>query len=200
MPHAATWVALGDQRDFLVVNHFAVRTPWLHGVAAAFASYGIVLFGVLLIAGYVVARQRDLTAIARALLAGAGVLVAVAVNQPIVHAVGERRPFDQLAGVLVLVHRSADASFPSDHAVMAGATAVGLLFFSRRLGLVAAVAAVLMAASRVYVGVHFPLDVVAGLVVGAAVAALVQLAARPLATAMTPLAQGRLRALVAASP
>ncbi|MEO6205839.1 MAG: phosphatase PAP2 family protein [Mycobacteriales bacterium] len=201
MPRAETWVALGDQRDFLVVNRFAIRTPWLHGVATAYASYGIVLFGVVLIAGYVVARRRDdLVATARALLAGVGVLLAVAVNQPIVHAVGEQRPFDQLSGVLVLVHRSADASFPSDHAVMAGATAVGLLFFSRRLGIVAVVAAVLMAVARVYVGVHFPLDVLAGLVVGATVAVLVQLAAQLLAAAMTPLTRGRWRPLVTTAP
>ena len=70
----------------------------------------------------------------------------------------------------MLVARSADYSFPSDHAVMAGAVTAGILLAHRTLGLVSAALALLMAATRVYVGAHFPLDVVAGLAVGAAVA------------------------------
>ncbi len=171
-------MAAGDRVDFREVNDFARGTGWLHGPVVAYTSYGVVLFGVLLVVGFLLARaRRDPLLVARSVLAGAGVVLAVAVNQPIVHAVAERRPYDQLTGVLVLVHRSADASFPSDHATMAGAVAAGLLLVDRRLGLTAAVAAVLMAFSRVYVGAHFPVDVLAGLAVGVAVALLVQLAA-----------------------
>ena len=67
------------------------------------------------------------------------------------------------AGILVLAHRSADFSFPSDHAVMAGAVAAGLWFVSRRLGIIAAIAAVVMAFARVYIAAHYPQDVAAGL-------------------------------------
>lgn len=55
---------------------------------------------------------------------------------------------------------------------------MGLLLVSRRLGAVAAVAAVLMAAVRVYVGAHYPLDVVAGLALGAVVVVVGWLLAR----------------------
>jgi membrane-associated phospholipid phosphatase len=73
---------------------------------------------------------------------------------------------------LLLVDKTTDFSFPSDHAVMAGAVAMGLFLVSRRLGLVALVAALLMAFTRVYVGAHYPADVVAGLALGAVVVAL----------------------------
>ena len=46
------------------------------------------------------------------------------------------------------------------------AMAAGLFLVSWRLGAVASVFAVLMAFARVYVGVHFPQDVMAGLAVG----------------------------------
>jgi undecaprenyl-diphosphatase len=55
---------------------------------------------------------------------------------------------------------------------MAGAVAVGLFLVSRSLGIVASVAALAMAFARVYVGAHFPVDVVAGLVLGGATAGL----------------------------
>lgn len=188
---------LGDTGDFNAVNGFARHTPWLHGLLTAYAKYGVVLFAVLLVVGYLLARRtgRPLV-LARALLAGAGVLLAVAVNQPIVHTVNERRPYTVLPHALLLVSRSADASFPSDHATMAGAVAIGLLFVSRRLGVLACLAGLLMAFTRVYVGAHFPVDVVAGLVVGGVVAALIQLAARPLADLLERLTRTPLRPLL----
>ena len=183
--------ATGDASDFTTINDFARHTSWLHGPLTFYADFGVVLFGVLLLVGlWLALRAGSALLTARALLAGAGVLLAVAVNQPIVHAVNERRPYRALPHVLVLVHRSADASFPSDHATMAGAAAMGLLLVNRRLGALAAVAALLMAFTRVYVGAHYPVDVVAGLAVGAAVAALTQLAA-PLVARLLPRLLGR---------
>ena len=163
----------GDRQDFLWVNHLAQHTGWLHPVARDYAVDGVGLFAVLLLVGVWTARgtARDL---ARALLAGGGVLLAVALNQPLVHAVDEQRPFRALPHVLLLVHASTDGSFPSDHATMAGATAAGLWFVHRRVAAVATVAALLMAFDRVYVGAHYPVDVLAGLVLGSAVAAAVQ--------------------------
>jgi len=84
---------------------------------------------------------------------------------------------------------------------MAGAVAAGVLLAHRRLGLVAAVAALVMAFSRVYVGAHFPLDVLAGLVLGAAVAAASYLLVRPVVRALvTRLADTALRPLVSVPP
>lgn len=154
---------------FQAVNDLARRTPWAHGVLLAYASYGIVLFAALLLAGYWTARRGGPRTMAGALWAGAATLLAVALNQPIVAAVGEARPYTTHPGILVLAHRSADPSFPSDHAVMAGAVAAGLWLVSRRLGAVATVAALLMAFTRVYIGAHYPGDVLAGLALGATV-------------------------------
>jgi membrane-associated phospholipid phosphatase len=183
------------------VNDFARDTGWLHAPVLAFASYGVVLFGLLLVAGWWLARDRGPRAMAAALWAGAATLLAVAVNQPLVHAFDERRPYDAHPGLYVLAHRSTDGSFPSDHAVMAGAVAAGLWLVSRRLGVVASVAAVLMAASRVYIAAHYPHDVVAGLAVGAAVALLGWLALGRLLTRLVEAStETALRPLLASRP
>jgi membrane-associated phospholipid phosphatase len=151
------------------INEFARDTGWLHGILLAFAKYGVVVFAVLLVAGWWVARDRSPRTMAAALWAGIGTLVAVAANQPVVNSVQEARPYTDHHAILVLVTRSADYSFPSDHAVMAGAVAAGLLLVDRRLGIAASIAALLMAFARVYVAAHYPHDVVAGLAFGALV-------------------------------
>ena len=132
----AVLLASGDIADTTSVNDFARRTTWLPGAIVTYAVRGVALCAVLLLVGYLLtctAGRPMMTA--RALLAAATApLLAVAVNQPIVHAVNEARPFTQLPHALFLVHRSVDASFPSDHATMAGAVGAGLLCVPRNLG------------------------------------------------------------------
>jgi membrane-associated phospholipid phosphatase len=160
----------GDRAIFDTINTFARHTVWLHSPTLAYATYGVVLFAGLLLAGWWVARSTgNHTKVAAALWTPLGAMLALAINQPIVNGVREARPYTVLPDILVLAHRSTDYSFPSDHAVMAGAVAGGLFLVNRRLGIVAALAALLMAFARVYIGAHWPGDVEVGLVLGAAV-------------------------------
>ena len=123
----------GDRSLFLSINEWARDTPWLHAPLKAYAGYGVVGFAVLLLVGYVIARRsRSIDLLAASLWAALAPLVAVALNQPLASDVGEARPFTVFPHALLLAHRSADPSFASDHATMAGAIAVGLFLVSRR--------------------------------------------------------------------
>jgi membrane-associated phospholipid phosphatase len=164
---------------FEQVNALARATPWLHPVLLGYADYGVVLFGLLLVAGWRVARRSGRPEpMAAVICAVVATLAAVALNQPIVNTVHEARPYTTHPGALVLVSRSADLSFPSDHAVMAGAVALGLVFVSRGLAVLATAAALVMAFARVYIAAHYPGDALVGLVLGAGVALVVYLVAR----------------------
>lgn len=192
----------GDRTVFDAINGFARHTVWLHSPALAYATYGVVLFAGLLLVGWWVARSTgNHTKVAAALWTPLGALLALAVNQPISNGVGEARPYAVLPNALVLAHRSTDYSFPSDHAVMAGAVAGGLFLVSRRLGVVAALAALLMAFVRVYVGAHWPGDVEVGLVLGAAVTVGgFKVIERPAVALVGKLATTPLRPLLVARP
>ena len=181
------------------VNALARHTTWAHSAVTAWAGYGIGLFALLLLAGVWQGRRTSARTLAAAGWAGAGALFALSLNQPLVHLIDEARPYERYPQLLVLAHRSTDASFPSDHAVIAGAVAAGLWLVDRRLGVVASVAAVLMAFARTYTAAHYPQDVLAGLVLGVVVVVLGwRLVGRRLTNLLESLASTPLRPLLRA--
>lgn len=186
-----------DTNLFLDINRFAQRTGWLHGAMSAVASYGIAIFAALLLLGWIYARRQDLSKMAALVWAALGTLVAVAVNQPVVKHFHETRPFMNLHHILVITHHSADYGFPSDHATAAGAAAAGLFLVNPLLGVVGVIFALILSFSRVYIAAHYPYDVVAGLVLGAAVVSLGYLLVhRPLTFILTKLSATPLRPLI----
>ena len=160
-----------DWSWFQTVNQWSADTPWAHGFFRAYANYGVAFFVVALALAVWNGLRDDPRVLARAIWAGVAAIIVLIVNQPIADAIGRVRPFAAHHGVLVLVNKSTDPGFLSDHAVMAGAVSVGLVFAVRRIGIVMIGAAVLMAFARVYVGAHYPGDVLAGLAFGGVVAA-----------------------------
>lgn len=162
-----------DRHWFLDVNHFARHTSWLHSTMEFFAKYGIVLLAIALVAGWWIGRQRSSARdVAIAVWGALAALVALAIAQPISSAVNEKRPFVAIPSALTLIHHASDAGFPSDHATGSGAVAAALVFLGWRLGVISWLIALIIAFSRVYVGVHYPQDVLAGLALGAVVAVL----------------------------
>lgn len=80
------------------------------------------------------------------------------------------RPFDRYPQVHLLFYRPWDSSCPSNPATFAFALAVAIYLGDRKLGLLALALAAVWALARVFCGVHYPLDVVAGAALGGTVA------------------------------
>jgi undecaprenyl-diphosphatase len=104
-----------------------------------------------------------------ALLGVAAAGLALVAAQPLAHLVGRARPFVD-HHVHLLIARSPDPSFPSDHAIGGFALAFGIWLYDRTLGTVLLVVAAVLSLARVYVGTHYPGDVVTGALFGIAFA------------------------------
>ena len=149
----------------------------IHGLAGNAALDAIMRFSAqyLLIAVFAVlallmlARLRTdglRTAVLDGLWPAAGLVLSYALGLLAAAVHPEARPFTTHPQVHPLISHHPGQAFPSDHSTAAfGIALVVFAFLSRRVGAVLLAAAALIAFSRVYVGVHYPGDVVASLLV-----------------------------------
>ena len=150
--------------------HYVIqlRRPWLDDVmifASALGSAGFVWWMFALIASVFPARR----AAAWRLLLVLGFTFAL--NDYLLKPIVARpRPFEVIADLRVIDAKPTSPSFPSGHAAMAIAGAIAGARMLPGAGWVLWPLAAIVAASRVYSGVHWPSDVVAGLALGLACA------------------------------
>ena len=92
-------------------------------------------------------------------------------NVLIKNLVARTRPYEVVDGLKLLIEKQSDYSFPSGHTGSSFASAIVLWKeLPRKYGVMALIVAVLIAYSRLYVGVHYPSDVLAGVVIGTVLA------------------------------
>lgn len=108
---------------------------------------------------------------------GASVAVALLIglivgNLILKNAFGRIRPYDLNTGIEILVARLSDYSFPSGHTLASFEAATVLMLRDKRIGIPALILAVLIAFSRLYLYVHYPSDVLAGILLGVLIGAL----------------------------
>ncbi|WVT95842.1 phosphatase PAP2 family protein [Streptomyces xanthochromogenes] len=134
------------------------------------ANHGKLWFataGVLAVAGGPTARRAARRGI------GALAVASLATNTVAKYATRRRRPvIDAVPLVRRLAKAPGTTSFPSGHSASAAAFAAGVALESSRYGALVAPLAAAVAFSRVYVGVHYPGDVLAGCALGVAAAAV----------------------------
>lgn len=128
-------------------------------------------------------------------VAGVALAAASLASGALKEAVGRLRPPVSHEALTALVTVPADPSFPSGHATSAFAAAGVVALMHPRLRAPVLALAGLVAVSRVYLGVHYPSDVLAGAALGIAIAATAVAAARVAGAAVrTPFTRAALAA------
>ncbi|MFH8366472.1 phosphatase PAP2 family protein [Streptomyces sp. NPDC018031] len=188
------------------INGLAKDAPhWFDRVMEFVGEYGIIFGMALLMLGAWWSVRKTATdapgAVAGLVWAPLAAGLALIANIPIRNFVERPRPFKDHQGLDVLVDGKSDYSFVSDHATLAMALAVGVFMASRKYGLAAIGLALLEGFCRVYMGVHYPTDVIGGFALGTAVALLLApLAMMLLTPLMHSIAGSRLGWVVRAGP
>lgn len=147
--------------------------PWLQQILGAVAEAGILALIALALVLTWRARSTGAASLARALVAGGGVIAAYLTSEILKLLLTQPRPCATLAvNVLAECPGPGDWSLPSNHATIAAALATAVALIAPSWTAPAVLTAVLVAAARVGTGVHYPHDVLTGLALGAAVVAV----------------------------
>jgi undecaprenyl-diphosphatase len=167
---------------FLLLNapaNTAVATVWVAQFAARWLVFLAMLLGVRLWIWGAAEKRGALIA------SGIGAAVGLGINQLLGLLWFEPRPFMIGLGHTLMRH-DPDNSFPSDHATFLWSLGFGLIATcaARQWGALVALAGVAVAWARIYLGVHFPVDMVASFAVALVCAAV--------ARALVPVVQRRL--------
>lgn len=157
-----------DLNILLFINGLSGHINWLDHLIAGYTKYGPLLFGGYLIALWFAGKnsvERNENR-RNALYAFFSVFLAMTISKILGIIWYRNRPYIDHSSVHQLVSAKSDASFPSDHAVGSFSIAGSVLFGRSIGGIILTFMAIMLALSRVYVGVHYPSDIVGGMAVG----------------------------------
>ena len=147
------------------LNSWAGKFPIVDGIASVVADYLIFLF-FLAAAVWWFVPSTDNVGKRAAMAAFIAVVFGQLVNLLLGHFIYVPRPFVAHQEVQLLVNAAHDSSFPSDHTTAAFSVAITAILWGMPGRWLLLIGAVLIAIARVFVGAHYPLDVLAGAALG----------------------------------
>jgi undecaprenyl-diphosphatase len=172
---------------------FALTTPaWLHTLAEVGTDAGLFLFAALFLLTWWRARNAPARDLALAVAGPAGIVCAYVSSEIVKIFVQAERPCRGGVVTIAACPPVGDWSFPSNHSVIAAGAAATLVLIWRTLAWAVVPLAAVMAFSRVFVGVHYPQDVIVGALIGVVLAPLFTLLLVGAVTPVIRLARARL--------
>ena len=156
-----------DQNILLFIQEY-IRHDWMDWFWKGITHLGdFGIFWILLTIVLLIPKKTRKVGLASALALILGTLIT---NVAIKNVVARIRPYEVIQGLELMIEKQKDFSFPSGHTCASFASAFAIYkykeVFPKKWRIAAMVLATLIALSRLYVGVHYPTDVLGGLIVG----------------------------------
>ncbi len=149
---------------FHAINNVANKSSLLDGVMIVISKYGpyisILVLGSILILGLYKNKRRPVQYATETLII---TIISMILSFIIGKVFYVDRPFVKNKVNLLIDHKS-NASFPSNHAMGTMSIAVGLFSFDNLIGMFLTFLSIMVGIARIYVGNHYPLDVIGGYV------------------------------------
>jgi undecaprenyl-diphosphatase len=150
-----------NQDLFLKINDLAGRNVWMDKLAVFFAVYvGYIIVAYLIYLWFIKPGSRRMISVA---------LIAAVIARFVVTSIIRFLYFHPRPFIVMQVHQlipESGSSFPSGHAAFFFALSAVTYLSNRKLGWTLFVLSLLMGLARIYAGVHWPLDIVGGIIVG----------------------------------
>ena len=158
------WIQGLDGNILLFIQEH-IRQPWMDGFWKAVTHLGDAgLFWIGLAVVLLIFKKTRKAGFAALFALGIGALIT---NVAVKNIVARVRPYEVLPELVRIIEKQHDFSFPSGHTCASFAAACALYHaLPRRWGIPCLVLAALISFSRLYVGVHYPSDVLAGALIG----------------------------------
>ncbi|MFF2755760.1 phosphatase PAP2 family protein [Psychrobacillus sp. NPDC058041] len=162
-----------DFQLFELINQFAGKNNLLDQTVILFSKYGLILLGLALLWLWFTKTGDKQENRKIVLLAFTIAVIALGIDKLIEITYFRPRPFVNHAVTLLVQKSNLDPSFPSNHSAGSFALAFAIFWKRKKMGTMLLTFAFFMAISRIYLGVHYPLDVMAGAIIALAVTYMV---------------------------
>lgn len=154
---------------FKIINQWAGHHSFIDKVMILTTQYAMIVFALILLCVWFLGKDQYKYSVVYATITG---ILGLLINFVIGHFIYEPRPF-VTHKVHLLLHHAKDSSFPSDHTTGSISLALAVLFRHRKIGFGMLLLAILTGISRIYVGHHYPIDILGSILVGLMVSTLV---------------------------
>jgi len=153
-----------DLYIFNLINGFAGKWQWLDYTEMFFAKYFEYFLWFCLVLFLVVNVKKYWRMVAEAIIAAG--LTKFVLAEGIRWLWFRPRPFVSLNFIPLIEQSPTEASFPSGHASFSFALSTIVYFYNKKAGIAFYIASTLIVLARVFVGVHWPSDILAGAILG----------------------------------
>ncbi len=169
-----------NETIFRFLNDFAGSRPWLDAVivfSAEWLGWALVFGLIFYLFGHIHGKARTIKEIfsgAKTKFKEVAIMIFSAIFALLLSEIaksvfGSPRPFEVLGNINLLFSHGGGDAFPSGHATFFSALALAIYPYHKKLAIFYFIGAILIGLGRIASGIHWPIDILAGYLLGGAI-------------------------------